>query len=529
MAQIKWQALRNSFLTEFILILSILLCFTFIYLFPVLSNISDNLPRERYKGDIPFHIWNYEWIIDNIKYFPAERFFNANIFYPHNYTLAYSDLEITNSLQYFIFKLITDNKIASYNLLAILNFILTGLAFYLFLRILSLKISTSIIMSAVFTFLPSRTMDFCSLPVLSLQWFILSIMFFYLFLINKRLVYLILTSIFFIFQILTSLYLSLFLLIIYIIFVLINLLFKSIRLSKKEFKYIFFILIVTLIISYLFLWPYFKIRTDREIYPRELKNYLILKDIFTSSGHYYPCTLTFIFFIYFWMLRIKQRDKYDYLFAASIVSIILFLLIGTVFSPFLKLPIFKDLKELHRCGIPVILFLFILSAIGLDKFISRLTKWKYLSILLIIMLNFSESYKYIRTEKNDFLKTRPAIYSHIKSLDIIIEYPLPVFTLPHSYCWEQLYMYYSIDRWYKLFNGYSSFIPIDFFKKYSILKTFPSQQAIDLLKEMGIEYIIIHTSVYDKSYIDEVFSFIDQNRQKLSFVVKENNDILIRL
>jgi hypothetical protein len=54
------------------------------------------------------------------------------------------------------------------------------------------------------------------------------------------------------------------------------------------------------------------------------------------------------------------------------------------------------------------------------------------------------------------------------------------------------YMYFSTFHWQQLVNGYSGYFPASFFEFQQRTRDFPSDAALEYLRERGVEYIGWH-------------------------------------
>jgi hypothetical protein len=80
--------------------------------------------------------------------------------------------------------------------------------------------------------------------------------------------------------------------------------------------------------------------------------------------------------------------------------------------------------------------------------------------------------------------------------------PHPVIEMPFYYPQVGIYqhtkyMLASTAHWMPLVNGYSDYIPPDFFKNVMVLATFPSRDALEILKPHGVRYAVLHMYGYN--------------------------------
>ncbi|MCR4375946.1 MAG: hypothetical protein NUW22_13970 [Acidobacteria bacterium] len=87
------------------------------------------------SGDGRHGVWNVAWVAHALTTDPASLF-DANIFYPHRQTLAYSEANLVAGVVAIPVWLATKNPLASYNTVVLLAFAGAALAGYLLVRVL---------------------------------------------------------------------------------------------------------------------------------------------------------------------------------------------------------------------------------------------------------------------------------------------------------------------------------------------------------------------------------------------------------
>jgi hypothetical protein len=85
------------------------------------------------NGDGQFSIWNVSWVARTLVVDPA-HVFDANIFYPHKYTLAYSESNLGAGVLAIPAYWTTRNPFAALNFVALLSFVLAGAGMYYLVR-----------------------------------------------------------------------------------------------------------------------------------------------------------------------------------------------------------------------------------------------------------------------------------------------------------------------------------------------------------------------------------------------------------
>lgn len=104
-------------------------------------------------GDGQFAIWNVAWVAHALTT-DASRLFHANIFYPHRYTLAYSEANIGAGTIAIPVWLATKNPYAAHNSVVIVGFIASLVGAYLLARYLTGHAGAAAFCAVAFAFAP---------------------------------------------------------------------------------------------------------------------------------------------------------------------------------------------------------------------------------------------------------------------------------------------------------------------------------------------------------------------------------------
>ena len=57
---------------------------------------------------------------------------------------------------------------------------------------------------------------------------------------------------------------------------------------------------------------------------------------------------------------------------------------------------------------------------------------------------------------------------------------------------EPLYMYYAIEHWQRLVNGYSGFYPPSYVALLHDMTTFPSPESLERLRKSSVDFVVLH-------------------------------------
>ncbi len=73
---------------------------------------------------------------------------------------------------------------------------------------------------------------------------------------------------------------------------------------------------------------------------------------------------------------------------------------------------------------------------------------------------------------------------------------LPFYPQPTALHHQTLYMLWSTYHWQPLINGYSDYIPAEFWRTALPISRFPTDEAFELLKARGARYVVVHLDLY---------------------------------
>ncbi|NOZ07148.1 MAG: YfhO family protein [Chloroflexi bacterium] len=135
--------------------------------YPLSLHLSNALPD---KQDPLLNLWILVWEAHQVVRAPL-RLFDANIFYPFQHTLAYSETLLSTSGLVFPFALSPATRIVGYNVAFLGTFFLAALGTYLLVFSLTGSRPAGIVAGLIFAFAPFRFGHLSQIQLLSSQWF----------------------------------------------------------------------------------------------------------------------------------------------------------------------------------------------------------------------------------------------------------------------------------------------------------------------------------------------------------------------
>ena len=142
---------------------ALLTALTVIVTWPVALHLGTRVPGH---DDPLFSIWRLSWVAHALRQDPR-YLFDANIFYPHARTLAYSDAMLLEGIIAAPFMWARINPVLVYNLMFLAGIVSSGAGMFVLARYLTGDIRAALVAAAVFTLAPYRIEHFIHLE---LQW-----------------------------------------------------------------------------------------------------------------------------------------------------------------------------------------------------------------------------------------------------------------------------------------------------------------------------------------------------------------------
>jgi hypothetical protein len=125
---------------------------TAIVLYPLPFHLST-LVYASEQGDGQFSVWNVAWVARALLFHPT-GVFDANIFYPHRGTLAYSEMNLAAGAIAAPIYLLTRNAYAAHNFALLSSFVLSGTGMYFLCREIARDRRAATVGAVTFAFCP---------------------------------------------------------------------------------------------------------------------------------------------------------------------------------------------------------------------------------------------------------------------------------------------------------------------------------------------------------------------------------------
>lgn len=157
---------------------------------PLVRGITRDIPAD--FGDPLLNIWVLAWDCEHLLHAlgghldALREYWNANIYYPHPLSLAYSEHLTTQAVMVLPVYAVTKNPILCYNVLFLSTFLLSATGMFLFVRELTGSTLAAWLGGLAFGFAPYRFGTLPHLQVLSSMWMPFTLLGFHRFLHTRR-------------------------------------------------------------------------------------------------------------------------------------------------------------------------------------------------------------------------------------------------------------------------------------------------------------------------------------------------------
>lgn len=178
--------------------------------------------------------------------------------------------------------------------------------------------------------------------------------------------------------------------------------------------------------------------------------------------------------------------------------------------PFLydMLPPFRGLRALARFSIFVGFSLALLAAYGARRLITASARPQARAVIgaalvAVVLVDLSP-----RLELEPVWPTMPPVYSSVGPDDVLVEFPVP--TPDES--WRNLpYMYFSTSHWARLVNGYSGSSPRETDRVAELLSTFPAPRAVTTLRALRPTHVTVNCALFARGDCQTVLDHLDRD------------------
>lgn len=495
-------------------------------------------------GDPLLNTWALAWVAHQLPLDPA-HLFDANIFYPEQHTLAYSETLLAPAIAVAPLLWLGAGPVFAYNLVFVLGFILSGVGAALLVRHLTRDTHAAVLAGVIFAFCPYRFDHMAQMQLQQAQWIPLALWSFHRLLDTHRVRDGLWLGALVACQVLSCVYYGIFLMA-YLMVVGGFLLLANLPRARRSVSALASgvalttMLLVPAGVAYLGARQTVGERTVAEIRTNSAswRNFLATN----STNTLYGWTAD--------RFGASQRRLFPGLIAVACALVALWpfpagspgsmlrvaYTIGLAFAveltlglhgslyPFLydHLVVFHALRIPALADILVTLSLAVLAGFGLARIGARLhgarARVALTAVLCAGVLVESHSGA---MQLTTIPAAPPAIYGDLVqdagAHDVAV--PARIVELP-VFREDPTYMYYSTFHWQTLLNGYSGFFPASYVSLYKETLLFPNAVALDDLRSRGARYVLVHGELMDPDEYRRTIDGIDRCECGLTLVAR---------
>ena len=510
-----------------------------IHTYPLITGL-DHL--SRHNDDEWLNAWTVSWIAQQLLTDPLSLF-DANIYYPHEQALAYTEPLLVPGVIGMPIHWLGVSPLLTYNVLLLLGMTLTGLAMYVLVVRWTGDHWSGLLSGAMLAF---GTPMLTRLPHLQTQhfyWFPLALVAFDSLLTKRRTQDAVWVGICVFGAALTSGYTAVF-----VVFALgATLATANSRLWTKHGMSVLFRLAgvasITLILTLLVLSPYRDLQVARPL-PSAGSFWTAVQIYFSSAtylhfhtwaqgfyeqtaGSFFP-GLVAVALASFALCGFREditRGVLLSLFSVGLVGFVLSLgtvtpVYGWVYDLF---PPFQSLRASYRFAILPYFSIAVLAGIGFARLRRRIAVARVLPVsVAIIVLATVEGLHGVQYRTFDW---HPRIYQSLGALENGPVAILPIY-YGRQFNRNARYLLGSTTHWRPMVNGFGNSRPSDFDQTAAVISWFPSLVSVARLQELGVQYVVVHTDA-----MPQIQGRLAQlaGRSDVTLVAQDGSDRLYRI
>lgn len=195
-------------------------------------------------------------------------------------------------------------------------------------------------------------------------------------------------------------------------------------------------------------------------------------------------------------------------------------------------PVFSFLQAPARFGLLISLSLSVLAGLALAYWVDRLERGDTRSsrsgrrrgAVICVGLFFVAGAELTTAPLNlADAPALPAVYRTLATLPRAPVVELPFFYRRSDFPRHALYMLNSTSHWFPLVNGYSDHIPADFRQMVIPVSSFPTRESFRILRARRTRYAIFHLDFYDRPSRERLMHRIEQYAPFLRLLARDGD------
>jgi hypothetical protein len=467
--------------------------------------------------DVHTMVWTLAW---DAHAFLRQPFsiFDANIFYPYERTLAFSENLIGSAFFAAPVIWLTDNPVLAMNVVALLSCVLCGVGAFVLGRQLGLSIAASLVCGIIFAFSPARFLRFPQLHLTAIQWLPFSLAFLIAYVEHGRARDLRIALAFFTLQALTSGHGAVYLVVAFVLVAACRFALGTPLAARQRIRDVGVPGAVLLLPAALILPPYLHVQRELGL-RRSLVDWETAPESFLASPtHAHQWLLdrvagpgwndaasAFLFpgWLPLLLAVVALMPGRLPIARGTVVMFLILIVVGVLLSagpPLSVWPYVYWMPGLNFIRVPSRFFLLavlgiaVLAAVGAERLLGHIATSVRRGLAAAACACLIAEFAIVPLPVHPFPLDIPSVDSWLATQPrsaSIVEVPVGPYTRYHS-----TYMLHSMAHWRRTVHGHSSLLPVLHQSLYADLRAFPDENTIYKLEQLGIDFVVVHTDMY---------------------------------
>jgi hypothetical protein len=192
-----------------------------------------------------------------------------------------------------------------------------------------------------------------------------------------------------------------------------------------------------------------------------------------------------------------------------------------------SIPLFQAVRVLAHIGQVVLLMVASLAGFGMAS-LARAWRhapgWPAAVIAVVVLVNGEALRAPIGYTWFDGV---PDVYDVLSKepVAVVAEAPFPI---PQQWFLNAPYMVNATRHWRPLLNGYSGFRPPSYERSYEAMRTFPSDESLLALSELGVTHVVVHQRAMNNGQLLDRYNPYE-NVSSLQLLARDDDVLIYRL
>jgi hypothetical protein len=484
---------------------ALLSALTVMLTWPQALHLTTRVPGH---DDPLFSIWRLAWIAHALLRDPR-HLFDANIFYPHLRTLAYSDAVLFEGLLAAPLLWAGVNRVLVYNLIFHAGIISSGAGMFVLVRYLTGDVSAALVSAVVFTLAPYRIEHFIHLELQWTVWMPLTLWALHRTLDEGTFKFGLLTGLFLWLQMISCVYYGAFL---GLIATALALMLIATRRgdARRAVGPLCAGALLAAALTLPYALPYLAATSELGPRPRDevqlfsaawgsylaapYQNWLWGWTAWAYTGnerHLFPGVIAMVLALF--GLAWKPRRIVWIYAAIMLLAVVLSLGLNGALYRWLydHTFAFRGFRAPARFAILACCAMSVLAGFGylvLQRLVAAPATRRVMLVAVLVAIGVESGAAPLALAPQT--TDAPPVYSFLQTVDpsVIIEFPISGY--------DPSFMFWSTYHWHSLVNGYSGYRPGDVVETMALMETFPDADSIARLKQLNVRYILVHEALY---------------------------------